>query len=49
MVVPPVLCLFMLTGRIGEFGLDLILTALLIAFPIGLFFSLKGGREDEDL
>lgn len=49
MVVPPVLCLFMLTGRIGEFWLDIILTVLLIGFTIGQFFSMKGGCEDEDL
>ena len=49
MVVPPILCLFMLTGRIGEFWLDIILTVLLIGFTIGQFFSMKGGREDEDL
>lgn len=48
-LVPPVLCLFMLTGRIGEFWLDIILTVLLIGFTIGYYFALKGGREDEDL
>ena len=48
-LVPPVLCLFLLTGRIGDFALDLVLTVLLAAFTIGYFFALKGGREDEDL
>ena len=48
-VVPPVLCLFLLTGRIGDFWLDLVLTVLLIGFTIGYFFTLKGGWEDEDL
>ena len=48
-IVPPVLCLFMLTGAIGDFWLDIMLTVLLAAFPIGYFFSMKGGREDEDL
>lgn len=48
-VVPPVLCLFLLTGRIGDFWLDMVLTVLLAAFTIGYFFALKGGREDEDL
>ena len=48
-LVPPVLCLFILTGRIGEFWLDIILTVLLIGFTIGYYFALKGGWEDEDL
>ena len=48
-LVPPVLCLFMLTGRIGEFWLDILLTVLLIGFTIGYYFALKGGRDDEDL
>ena len=48
-LVPPVLCLFILTGRIGEFWLDIILTVLLIGFTIGYYFALKGGRDDEDL
>lgn len=47
--VPPVLCLVLLNGRIGSFGLDLLLAALLAAFPIAYYFALKGGREDEDL
>ena len=48
-LIPPVLCLFMLTGRLGEFWLDILLTVLLIGFTIGYFISLKGGRYDEDL
>ena len=48
-VVPPVLCLFLLTGRIGDFWLDMVLTVVLIGFTIGYFFTLKGGWEDEDL
>ena len=48
-LVPPVLCLFLLSGRIGEFGLDIVLTVLLLAFTIGYFFALKGGRDYEDL
>ena len=48
-LVPPVLCLFLLTGRIGDFWLDIILTVLLIGFTIGYYFALKGGRDDEDL
>ena len=48
-LVPPVLCLFLLTGRIGDFWLDMVLTVLLIGFTIGYFFTLKGGWEDEDL
>ena len=48
-LVPPVLCLFLLTGRIGDFWLDIVLTVLLIGFTIGYFFTLKGGWEDEDL
>ena len=48
-LIPPVLCLFILTGRIGVFWLDIILTVLLIGFTIGYYFALKGGRDDEDL
>ena len=48
-LVPPVLCLFLLSGRIGEFVPDIILTILLIASAIGFFFNVKGGCEDEDL
>ena len=47
--VPPVLCLFLLTGRIGDFWLDMVLAVVLIGFTIGYFFTLKGGWEDEDL
>jgi len=48
-LVPPVLCLFLLTGRIGDFWLDMILTVVLIGFTIGYFFTLRGGWEDDDL
>ena len=48
-LVPPVLCLFLLSGRIGEFVPDILLTILLIASAIGFFFNVKGGCEDEDL
>ena len=48
-LIPPVLCLFLLTGRIGDFWLDMVLTVVLIGFTIGYFFTLKGGWEDEDL
>ena len=47
-LVPPVLCLFLLSGRIGEFVPDILLTILLIASAIGFFFNVKGGCEDED-
>ena len=45
----PAMCVFLLSGVPGNFGLDMILTVLLTAFTIGYFFSMKGGREDEDL
>ena len=48
-LVPPVLCLFLLSGRIGSGGMDILLSALLLAFTIGFYFTVKGGREDEDL
>ena len=48
-LVPPLLCLVLLNGRVGSFGNDLVLTVLLTAFTIGYYFSMKGGREDEDL
>ena len=48
-IVPPVLCLFLLNGRVGSLGPNLCLTVLLTAFVIGDWFALKGGREDEDL
>lgn len=47
--IPPILCLFLLSGQIGELGKDLVLTVLLTVFAIGYYFSMKGGREDEDL
>ena len=47
--MPPVLWIFIPTGRIGELGLDILLTVLLAAFTIGFFFSMRGGQEDEDL
>ena len=48
-IVPPVLGLFLLNGRVGSLGTNLCLTVLLTAFVIGDWFALKGGREDEDL
>lgn len=47
--IPPLLCVFLLSGRIGNSSPDLLLAVLLAAFPIGYYFMLKGGREDEDL
>jgi hypothetical protein len=47
--IAPLLCVFLLSGRIGSIGMDMVLTVLLIAFTVGYFFALKGGREDEDL
>lgn len=47
--VPPVLCLFLLSGRVGTPGQNLILTGLLAAFSIGYFFVLKEGCSNEDL
>ena len=46
---PPVLCLFLLNGRVGSLGTNLCLMVLLTAFVIGDWFAWKGGREDEDL
>lgn len=48
-LIPPVLCLFLLSGRVGSFGQDLCLTVLLTAFSIGYYFAAKGGLEHEDL
>ena len=48
-LVPPVLSLFLLSGRIGTFGTDLLLAVLLIAITAGFFFSVEGGCENEDL
>lgn len=48
-LVPPVLCVFLLSGRIGEPFPDLALTVLLIAFSIGYYFVLKEGADHEDL
>ena len=48
-IVPPVLCLFLLNGRVGSLGTNLCLMVLLTAFVIGGWFAWKGGREDEDL
>lgn len=45
----PVLCAFLLNGRVGSFGQDIGLMLLLTAFTVGYWFVLKGGREDEDL
>ena len=47
--VAPVLCAFLLNGRIGSTGQDITLTVLLIGFTVGYWFVMKGGREDEDL
>ena len=43
------LCLFLLSGQVGEFGKDMVLTVLLVCFAVGYYFSMKGGLEDEDL
>ena len=48
-IIPPVLCLFLLNGRVGEIGPATALIVLLILFGIGDWFALKGGCEDEDL
>ena len=47
--VAPVLCAFLLNGRIGSTGQDITLTVLLIGFTVGYWFVMKGGRKDEDL
>lgn len=47
--IAPVLCAFLLNGRIGSIGQDITLTVLLIGFTVGYWFVMKGGREDEDL
>ena len=47
--VAPVLCAFLLNGRIGSIGQDITLTVLLIGFTVGCWFVMKGGRKDEDL
>ena len=48
-IVPPVLCLFLLNGRVGEIWPATALIFLLILVGISDWFTLKGGREDEDL
>ena len=48
-IVPPVLCLFLLNGRVREIGPAAALIILLILVGISDWFALKGGREDEDL
>ena len=48
-LMPALLCLFLLSGQAGEFGKDMVLTVLLSCFAVGYYFSMKGGREDEDL
>ena len=48
-LVPPVLCMILLDGRIAALGPALSLTALLTAFTAAYYFSMKGGCEDEDL
>ena len=48
-IVPPVLCLFLLNGRVGEIWPATALIFLLILVGISDWFAWKGGREDEDL
>ena len=48
-IIPPVFCVFLLNGKVGEFAPAIALTVLLIAYIIGDFLALKGGVEDEDL
>ena len=48
-IIPPVLCLFLLNGRVREIGPAAALIILLILVGISDWFALKGGREDEDL
>ena len=48
-IIPPVLCVFLLNGRVGEIAPAIALTVLLFAYIIGDFLALKGGLEDEDL
>lgn len=46
--VPPILCAFMLSGRIAN-HLELTLSILLIAYTVGAYFLTRGGDEDEIL
>ena len=48
-VIAPMLCVFLLEGRIGNPGPNIVLMVLLIAFTLYYFFALRGGREHEDL
>ena len=48
-LIPPVLCLFLLNGRVGEIWPATALIFLLILVGISDWFAWKGGREDEDL
>ena len=48
-VVPPALCIFLLSGEIAQVAMDIVLMVLLALFTLWYFFKLKGGREDEDL
>lgn len=48
-VIPPALCIFLLSGQIATVGQDIVLMVLLVLFTLWYFFTLKGGREDEDL
>lgn len=48
-LMPPLFCLFLLSGRIGSFGTDLLLTVALVSFTVTYYFAQRGGREDEDL
>lgn len=48
-LLPPVLCLLLPTGEIGDLTGDLVLTVLLACVTVGYSFALRGGRNDEDL
>lgn len=46
--VPPILCAFLLDGRMVS-KLELLQSALLIAYTVGIGFMAKGGADDEIL
>ena len=48
-MVPPLLCAFILNGRVGSAYQNSALMVLLVLFTIGYDFAVRGGREDEDL
>ncbi len=48
-LIPPLLCLILPTGEISDLRGDLLLTVLLVCVSIGYYFTLKGGRKNEDL